>query len=188
MVPDYTVISEIILLASGYTEAADQAVKIVTTYKLCSEQLSSQSHYDYGMRAVIAVLLASGNLKRQEGHLPEDVLVLRSITGVNLPKFLAPDVPLFNGITSDLFPGVKIEPPDRRDFLAAVDEACKHYRLQNVRPFIDKIIQAYEMMVVRHSYMYVGFPFAGKTMCWKVLARALTQLNVNFPDDSSWTK
>lgn len=50
-------------------------------------------------------------------------------------------------------------------------------RLKLMDSFTEKLIQTYEMMVVRHGFMLVGNPFGGKTSLLHLLAETLSLQN-----------
>ncbi|XP_058931925.1 dynein axonemal heavy chain 1 [Kogia breviceps] len=176
MVPDYTMIAEISLYSFGFNEANVLAKKITTTFKLSSEQLSSQDHYDFGMRAVKTVISAAGNLKRENPSTDEELICLRAIRDVNVPKFLQEDLKLFSGIVSDLFPTIKEEVTDYGILDEAIRKACEKNNLKDVDGFLTKCIQLYETTVVRHGLMLVGPTGSGKSNCYRILAAAMTSL------------
>ena len=146
-------------------------------YKFCSEQLSQQDHYDFGMRAVKSVLVMAGSLKRENPEIVEYVTLIRALRDSNLPKFLSQDAILFKAILLDLFPGVDIPEHDYGKFLELIKECTAERSLQVIPTQSAKVIQLYETMVVRHGVMLVGPTGGGKTTCYDILADILGRLH-----------
>lgn len=81
------------------------------------------------------------------------------------------------GIISDLFPG-KVRP--QLDYGALMDSMKTEIHnagLQPIHFFTSKVIQLYEMIVVRHGMMLVGPTGGGKSSNLHVLKETLTSLN-----------
>ncbi|XP_015784706.1 dynein heavy chain, cytoplasmic isoform X1 [Tetranychus urticae] len=144
--PDRQLIAEVMLFSQGFRTAEKLANKIVPFFKLCDEQLSNQSHYDFGLRALKNVLVSAGNIKRDRiakikedmksrgdadlideariaEQLPEQEILIQSVCETMVPKLVAEDIPLLFSLLSDVFPGIpytRAEMTQLKDHIAKV--------------------------------------------------------------------
>ncbi|KAE8635010.1 hypothetical protein XENTR_v10002490 [Xenopus tropicalis] len=178
IVPDLQQICEIMLFSEGFLQAKNLAKKMTVLYKLAREQLSKQHHYDFGLRALKSVLVMAGELKRGSPDLNEDVVLMRALRDMNLPKFVFEDVPLFLGLISDLFPGLDCPRVRYPDFNDAVEEALQENNYILLPTQVDKVVQMYETMLTRHTTMVVGPTGGGKSVVINTLCLAQTKLGL----------
>eukprot|EP00981_Chlorochromonas_danica_P014351 scaffold7822_cov179-Ochromonas_danica.AAC.12 len=168
--PDFLPICENMLMAEGFVKARPLSVKFVTLYKLSSELLSKQHHYDWGLRAIKSVLRVAGMLKRADPGFEEEAVLMRALRDFNTPKIPSNDNPIFLRLIADLFPALDL-PPKVNDALYKICvEVCKANGLGAEDIFISKVLQYQELLEVRHSVMLLGPAGCGKTTVWKTLA------------------
>uniref|UniRef100_A0A673VC35 Dynein axonemal heavy chain 10 n=1 Tax=Suricata suricatta TaxID=37032 RepID=A0A673VC35_SURSU len=178
IVPDLQQICEIMLFSEGFLCAKTLAKKMTVLYKLAREQLSKQHHYDFGLRALKSVLVMAGGLKRGSSELKEDVVLMRALRDMNLPKFVAEDVPLFLGLISDLFPGLDCPRVRYPDFNDAVEQVLEESGYIVLPVQVDKVVQMFETMLTRHTTMVVGPTGGGKSVVINALCQAQTKLGL----------
>ncbi|MGH0156714.1 UNVERIFIED_CONTAM: hypothetical protein FKN15_032047 [Acipenser sinensis] len=112
-----------------------------------------------------------------EGFLmAKDVVLMRALRDMNLPKFVFEDVPLFLGLITDLFPGMDCPRVRYPSFNDAVEQTFQdnNYVLLPV----DKVVQMYETMMTRHTTMVVGPTGGGKSVVINTLCQAQTRLGL----------
>ncbi|KAL4712607.1 hypothetical protein ACJJTC_007202 [Scirpophaga incertulas] len=179
ILPDLEMICQISLFSDGFLTAKVLAKKMTVLYKVAREQLSKQSHYDWGLRALTAVLRMAGKLRRDSPSLSEIMVLMRALRDMNHPKFVFEDVPLFLGLITDLFPGLECPRVGYPDFNNAVTKVLENDGYIILAHQIDKIVQLYETMMTRHCTMLVGPTGGGKSVILHTLVKA--QINLGLP-------
>jgi dynein heavy chain len=120
----------------------------------------------------------AGQLKRMYAEMPEDLVLMRALRDMNMPKFVFDDVPLFFGLISDLFPGLRADRVGYENLKEIITEnmeaqGLKHAEEAKFDDQVNKMIQLFETMQTRHTTMVVGPTGAGKSVILSQLARAL---------------
>ena len=184
MTPDLGMIAEVMLMAEGFVDARVLGNKVTQLYALMQQQLTKQDHYDYGLRSLKAVLNCAGALKRESPDMNEDLIVLRALRDMNVPKFIEADNKLFVLLLGDLFPGLELPKSDIGALGDAIDAELLKQGMQLHSNTIGKIIQTFDSMQTRHCNMLVGHTLGGKSVVWKTLRNAKIALakagNENF--------
>ncbi|KAJ3451774.1 dynein heavy chain [Anaeramoeba flamelloides] len=197
--PDRELIAEVMLYSQGFKTAEGLSGKAVPLFKLCASQLSKQTHYDFGLRALKSVLVSAGKNKRaaiqelqqqqqqekeeekgKEIELQKNVndkneilILLKSICETVIPKLVSEDILLFGSLLKDVFPGLKPKEIETAELTEKIKQICKRKNFLPKKKWLQKILQLYQIQRIHHGVMLVGPSGSGKTAAWRVLHEAL---------------
>nr|XP_033320776.1 cytoplasmic dynein 2 heavy chain 1 [Megalopta genalis] len=171
--PDRSDIVKALLECAGFLDASTLAKQLVETLDIAEILLSSQPHYDWGLRALRSVLDAIP----VKTELDETSRLVAAIRASTLPKLTQEDTTKFLSLLEDIFP--KVNPSsstfiDRLDLQAVLQQLCADHELSN--EMANRCIQLNDQLKSRTGVVIVGPAGSGKTTIRKLLWEALTKI------------
>lgn len=179
-IPDNELIAEVMMFAEGFMSAKILAQKVVSLFLLSRQLLTSQQHYDWGLRALKPILTLAGRLlgeakaEKQDKLTEEEeaILLLKAVRMNTLSKLTFSDNRRFQDLCQDLFPGVNVKDIEYKELEAVVRETLKENKLSAIDSQISKMLQFHEACQQRMGVGIVGPSGCGKSTMWKVLEMA----------------
>ncbi len=180
--PDNDQIAEVMLYANGFQAAKKLSTKVVSVFSLSQELLSPQQHYDWGLRALKAILVTGGKLivatkaaNMEVNDVVEADLLVKSLRVNTLSKLTFADAQRFVGLCTDIFPEVDAKDIEIPALQVAIKEVMesKAFNLIFDEVQMKKMLQLKESLEQRMGCVIVGPSGCGKTVVWSVLAEAL---------------
>jgi hypothetical protein len=101
------------------------------------------------------------------------VLLVRSIRGCTAPRLLSADLPLFQGIVHDVFPGLAFSERADQQLRRKLEDAFAELGQQALPGIVGKALEFFETQQIRHGVMLVGAAMSGKSSAWRALSLAL---------------
>jgi len=181
-VPDNEQIAEVLLYAEGFRTAKALAFKVVQLFILAKQLLSTQEHYDWGLRALKTTLTIGGQLMQLEragsriSEEREAVILIKAIRINTLPKLTYPDLKHFIPLMADIFPNVSVEDIAYEDLENALRKSLEEAHLTYSESQIAKMLQFHEASRQRMGVVLVGPSGCGKSTIWRLVQQAYEKL------------
>ncbi|VDN17047.1 unnamed protein product [Gongylonema pulchrum] len=141
------------------------------------EMLSSQQHYDWGLRALRTVLRSCGTMLENNKDKSETQLVVDALTLNTVPKLTFDDSKRFATLIGDIFSDTEKGPVQIEELLEPLKQAANEMKLAITDTQRKKVFELFEQLQQRIGVILLGPSGTGKSTLWKVLHKAMALAN-----------
>ncbi|KAI3646052.1 hypothetical protein MP228_008980 [Amoeboaphelidium protococcarum] len=177
--PDVVQIVEILLFSQGIvSDGHTLARKLVSLFSVCQQLMSSQPHYDFGLRAMKGVLSVVGNLNLaslatgSQAQLDGFQLLLQGIKKAILPKLVSDDLSKFQKLLLCFFKDSDGGVLDA-EFSALCEQSIDSLHLCKSPQFLDKVMHIASVVSINNGIILSGDSGSGKSRAFQVFCECL---------------
>lgn len=179
--PEPKEIARVLLFVEGFQQNEEIGNRIVEFFDLCSKMLSSEKHYDWGLRELKTILVACGSeLRSNKKQSTEELeIVVQALKSNTMSKLSLKDGFRFEMLLKSVFPEVELSSMPHSPFITHIEKAYDALGLRKCEVQVEKILQLFEQLMKRMGVVVVGPPGCGKTSIIRILKSALSSFGQN---------
>lgn len=182
--PDKEIIADVLLASQCFTHSKEIAELLVPFFTELESEVSEQTHYDFGLRALKSILIKCGTARQdqinsgtQDANLKVELEVLvRSLRESIVPKLVKNDEKIFYELIVKHFGGVAFDSEVEKRFVKELKSFCNERGFTPSPEFINKAWQVAQIQESHHGFMLVGEAGSGKSTTYRAVLSVLSSI------------